>query len=56
MKNLLRTFAIFWLSLTHTLGLCKFLHKKDKGKWYSEDYCPVVDRIILYLFPPIIIK
>ena len=53
-----RALKIFVYSLTHTLGLCKFLHN-TKGKteiegWKSE--CPVVDRLILELYPLRILK
>ena len=51
-KGTLEAIAIFWLALTHQLGLCKKWHRKpeDLDRPYLS-ICPVIDRIMMYLYP-----
>lgn len=54
---MIKAIAVFWLSLTHFLGLCKPFHRKDTDKLlYWQSVCPIIDRIITYLFPNIKIR
>ena len=45
-----KAIAVFWLSLTHFMGLCKPFHRKNlESLKYWQSYCPVIDRIMIYL-------
>ena len=56
-KGTLEAFAIFWLALVHQLGLCKKWHRKkeDLNRPYLST-CPIIDRIMMYLYPPMKVK
>ena len=53
-NNMFHSLKVAILVFVHHRGWCSTLHLKEKPKdWHT--ICPLVDKIMLLLFPPIIV-